>query len=77
MSTAEGSATGTDGWTIVVPVKALDRAKSRLDPALPSAGRKALVLAMATDVLLDGVHLETFLPGDASTAAALRRLTAD
>ncbi|MCT1712735.1 2-phospho-L-lactate guanylyltransferase [Dietzia cinnamea] len=51
MSTAEGSATGTDGWTIVVPVKALDRAKSRLDPALPSAGRKALVLAMATDVL--------------------------
>ncbi len=34
-------------------------------------------LTMATDVLLDGVHLETFLPGDASTAAALPRLTAD
>ncbi|AWH93869.1 2-phospho-L-lactate guanylyltransferase [Dietzia lutea] len=51
MSTAEGGTTGTDGWTIVVPVKALDRAKSRLDPALPSAGRKALVLAMAADVL--------------------------
>lgn len=51
MSTAEGGATGTGGWTIVVPVKALDRAKSRLDPALPSTGRKALVLAMATDVL--------------------------
>ena len=51
MSTAGGGTTGADGWTIVVPVKALDRAKSRLDPVLPADGRKALVLAMATDVL--------------------------
>ncbi|MGN0101921.1 MAG: 2-phospho-L-lactate guanylyltransferase [Dietzia sp.] len=51
MSTAGGGATGPDGWTIIVPVKALARAKSRLDPVLPADRRKALVLAMATDVL--------------------------
>lgn len=40
-----------DGWTIVVPVKALDRAKSRLGDVLPRPARRALVLAMARDVL--------------------------
>ena len=51
MSTAGiGAGTG-EGWTIVVPVKSLDLAKSRLAPALTAGGRRALVTAMAADVL--------------------------
>ncbi len=51
MSTRAGRGAADDGWTIIVPVKALDRAKSRLARALSAPGRRALVLAMATDVL--------------------------
>lgn len=51
MSTAGVGGTVVDGWTIVVPVKSLDRAKSRLVPALTADGRRALVVAMAADVL--------------------------
>lgn len=51
MSTPGGHQHEGDGWTIVVPVKALDRAKSRLSTALSSGARRELVLAMATDVL--------------------------
>lgn len=51
MSTAGRGGLTADGWTIVVPVKVLDRAKSRLMPALNADGRRALVVAMAVDVL--------------------------
>ena len=51
MSTAGHGGSTADGWTIVVPVKALERAKSRLVPALTADGRRALVVAMAVDVL--------------------------
>lgn len=51
MNTPGHGATTVDGWTIVVPVKELDRAKSRLVPALTADGRRALVTAMAADVL--------------------------
>lgn len=39
------------GWTIVVPVKSLARAKSRLGSTLSPLQRRALVVAMATDVI--------------------------
>lgn len=51
MSTPGGQRSGAGGWTVVVPVKALDRAKSRLSAALPADTRRALVLAMAEDVI--------------------------
>lgn len=51
MSTARRGPMTVDGWTIVVPVKSLDRAKSRLVPALSADGRRSLVVAMADDVL--------------------------
>ncbi|KAA0919506.1 2-phospho-L-lactate guanylyltransferase [Dietzia sp. ANT_WB102] len=51
MSTAGVSEAAVGGWTIVVPVKSLDRAKSRLVPALTGDARRALVVAMAADVL--------------------------
>ncbi|MBB1050764.1 2-phospho-L-lactate guanylyltransferase, partial [Dietzia sp. CW19] len=50
MSTVSGHGATDGGWTIVVPVKALDRAKSRLARALPASDRRALALAMAADV---------------------------
>ncbi len=43
--------TPDEGWTLVVPVKSLDRAKTRLASVLEPSDRRALVLAMATDVL--------------------------
>ena len=57
MSTPVGHATAVDGstvdgWTVVVPVKDLERAKSRLSRVLSPADRRSLVLAMATDVLV-------------------------
>lgn len=51
MNTAGDPGSAGDGWTIVVPVKSLDRAKSRLGPALSPTSRRALVVAMATDVI--------------------------
>ncbi len=51
MNTSGGPGGTGDGWTIVVPVKSLDRAKSRLAPALTPTDRRALVVAMATDVI--------------------------
>lgn len=51
MSTAKGHRAEDDGWTVVVPVKALESAKSRLSTVLTSDARRELVLAMATDVL--------------------------
>lgn len=40
-----------EGWTLVVPVKSLDRAKTRLARVLEPSDRRALVLAMAADVI--------------------------
>ena len=68
-----------DGWTIVVPVKGLDRAKSRLAPALPPADRRALVLAMAADVLAacaatPGVSRVRVVSSDPDVGELARRL---
>ncbi len=38
-------------WSVVVPVKRLDRAKTRLRASLPDADHDALVLAMAADTV--------------------------
>lgn len=51
MNTADGPGAGAETWTIVVPVKSLDRAKSRLAPSLSRDARRELVLAMAADVV--------------------------
>ncbi|MCD2261630.1 2-phospho-L-lactate guanylyltransferase [Dietzia aurantiaca] len=45
-----------DGWTIVVPVKSLDRAKSRLGSTLSPDSRRGLVVAMTTDVVTACLH---------------------
>lgn len=51
MNTAGGRAGAGEGWTLVVPVKSLDLAKSRLSSTLSPQSRRQLVLAMATDVI--------------------------
>src|SRR5699024_1796008 len=52
MSTPTGPGVTGDGWTILVPVKALPHAKTRLFTAASPAGRGALLLGMASDVLV-------------------------
>jgi 2-phospho-L-lactate guanylyltransferase len=42
---------GTVSWTVIVPVKRLEAAKSRLRGAVPGVDHEALVLAMALDSL--------------------------
>jgi 2-phospho-L-lactate guanylyltransferase len=39
------------GWTVLVPIKRLELAKTRLRPALDPADHRALVLAMARDTI--------------------------
>ena len=51
MSTPGEHVVAVDGWTIVVPVKALAGAKSRLAAAVTAPRRRDLVMAMATDVV--------------------------
>lgn len=51
MNTTGGPGNAGGEWTIIVPVKALERAKSRLAPTLSPENRRALVVAMATDVI--------------------------
>lgn len=51
MNAASGPGCAGDGWTIIVPVKTLERAKSRLAPEFSPGRRRALVVAMATDVV--------------------------
>lgn len=82
MSTVAGLGAADDGWTIVVPVKALDRAKSRLSRALPASDRRALALAMATDVLqatirTPGVARVRVVTSDPDVAALARRQDLD
>lgn len=51
MNTAAGPGNAGDGWTIVIPVKILERAKSRLASSFSPTDRRTLVVAMATDVI--------------------------
>lgn len=79
MGTAADLETPGGGWTLVVPVKALGRAKSRLSRALPPAGRRELVLAMATDVLracaaTPGVSRVRVVTSDPAVEALARQL---
>lgn len=68
-----------DDWTIVVPVKALGRAKSRLAAVVSASLRRALVLAMATDVLsactaASGVSRVLVVTSDPEVAALANRM---
>lgn len=79
MSTPTGPGATLDEWTIVVPVKTLDRAKTRLIRALSPSGRRALVLAMASDVLATcartpGVTRVLVATSDPEIAALVGRL---
>ena len=79
MSTVADREAAGGGWTLVVPVKALDRAKSRLADALPPVGRRELVLAMATDVLrtcaaTPGVARVRVVTSDPAVGILARRL---
>lgn len=76
-TTATGPHPG-HGWTLLVPVKALAHAKSRLTPTLDPSARRALVLAMAADVLdtcvsTDGVAAVRVVTGDDEVAALAHR----
>jgi 2-phospho-L-lactate guanylyltransferase len=74
-----GAAAGAPGpWVVVVPVKPLDRAKSRL-AAVPPQRRAALALAMALDVVeilraVPAVGRVVVVTSDATVAAAAREL---
>lgn len=64
-------------WTVVVPVKRLDAAKSRLRGALPGVPHESLVLALAVDtvraVLACGVAAEILVvTNDPRVAAVVR-----
>src|SRR5699024_2876853 len=60
---------------VVIPVKSLDRAKSRLGPQMSGSQRRALVLAMFLDTLAAAQSAEvtgqvTVVTGDHAVAAA-------
>jgi 2-phospho-L-lactate/phosphoenolpyruvate guanylyltransferase len=57
MWTMRASGTGPTEWVVVVPVKRLDRAKTRLS-ARPAAQRRALALAFAVDTVRAAVGCE-------------------
>lgn len=70
-----------EGWSIVVPVKRLTIAKSRLRTAVPADQHAALVVAMAADtvaaaIATPGVRLVVVVTNEPRAAAALRRLGA-
>ena len=82
MSNSGDHGDGADGWTIVVPVKALDRAKSRMGPSLSPDARRALVMAMAADVVstcvaTPGVSAVRVVSPDSEVAALASRLGAE
>jgi 2-phospho-L-lactate guanylyltransferase len=73
------TAAPSDRWSVVVPVKRLDVAKSRL--GLPDAARAELALAMALDTVAaalacDRVGLVVAVTDDPAAAPALRGLGA-
>lgn len=51
MSAGAGTATSTGGWTVVVPVKGMAGAKSRLAAGVEEGHRRRLALAFALDTL--------------------------
>lgn len=82
MSTSREHTAEVDGWTIVVPVKALDGAKSRLTPAVAAGDRRELVVAMATDVVracicASGVTRVRVVSPDPEVRALAHRLGAE
>lgn len=82
MNTSGGPGGEGDGWTIVVPVKSLERAKSRLGSTLSPQSRRTLVLAMAADVVsacLDtrGVDQVRVVSSDPDVAQLAARLGAE
>lgn len=79
MSTPTGPGVDVDAWTLLVPVKPLDLAKTRLAPAVGRSGRRSLVLAMAVDVLTacadtPGVSDVRVLTSDPEVRGLARRL---
>lgn len=79
MST-DPAATGAAAWSVVVPVKRLERAKTRLD--LPSGDRVRLAAAMAGDTVAaalaaPSVTRVVVVTDDEVAAAAVRSLGAD
>ena len=82
MNTPGKDAVAGDGWTIVVPVKALAGAKSRLAPAVTARRRQELVMAMATDVLgacmsAPGVSRVRVVSSDPQVETLARRVGAE
>ena len=68
-------------WTVLVPVKDLDRAKSRLRGALPGVPHRDLVLALVLDTLAaalacPAVAAVLVISSDEAVAAAARELGA-
>jgi 2-phospho-L-lactate/phosphoenolpyruvate guanylyltransferase len=68
-------------WTVLVPVKDLDRAKSRLRGALPGVPHRDLVLALVLDTLAaalacPAVAAVLVISSDETVAAAARELGA-
>ena len=82
MNTSGGPGGGDDGWTIIVPVKSLEHAKSRLGSSLSPQSRRTLVLAMAADVVLAclgtrGVSRVRVVSSDPDVADLAARLGAE
>ncbi|MEU6930336.1 2-phospho-L-lactate guanylyltransferase [Streptomyces sp. 2RAF24] len=82
-NSAAGSAghTTADGWSLVVPLKPLARAKSRLAPAAAGALRPRLALAFAEDTVAAALACATVrdvvvVTDDRTAAAALAALGA-
>ncbi len=73
---------GTVSWTVIIPVKRLEIAKSRLRGSMAGADHDALVLAMAMDTVSAAlaspvVGRVVVVTGDDAAAEAVRGLGAD
>src|SRR5436305_1628717 len=66
------------GWTVLVPVKELERAKSRLRGALPGVPHRRLVLALVLDTVEAALTAAAVVvvTADETVAAAARDLGA-
>lgn len=61
----------TSGWTLIVPVKPLTAAKSRLRGALPDVPHEQLALALALDTVAAALHqVEVLVVTDDRTAGS-------